>query len=205
MKGHSVYNFELLSSLDENGSLWRRLHQPLPLPLPLLLLLMPFYSQTNFFVQAASLTYFFWRTSFENLKCKVHLDWWLETFRSCSKLENQNFCWKRWKVDDDINKHRYKVLPELRYVGIIEQLVFNLTGLDSVVSVHTNNNILKSCLVKSNPFELKTSHTVILFPYGEYSLAWLSVASLHFPLSENCLKQVSFLDSRIQRHANRTA
>ena len=134
--------------------------------------------KTIFFVQAASLTYFFWRTSFENLKCKVHLDWWLETYRSCSKLENQNFCWKRWKVDDDINKHRYKVLPELRYVGIIEQLVFNLTGLDSVVSVHTNNNILKSCLVKSNPFELKTSHTVILPPYGEYSLAWLSVASL---------------------------
>ena len=155
MKGHSVYNFELLSSLDENGSLWRRLHQPVSLQLPpplLLLLLMPFYSQTNFFVQAASLTYFFWRTSFENLKCKVHLDWWLETFRSCSKLENQNFCWKRWKVDDDINKQRHKVLSQLKLVGIIEQLVFNLTGLDSwiqYIQITTYYN-----LVWSNPILL---------------------------------------------------
>ena len=31
-----------------------------------------------------------------------------------------------------------------------------LTGLDSVVSIHTNSNIL-SCLVKSNPVKLQTS------------------------------------------------
>ena len=40
------------------------------------------------------------------------------------------------------------------------KLVSSLTGLDSVVSVHTNNNIL-SCLVKYNLVRLET---VILPP-----------------------------------------
>ena len=39
------------------------------------------------------------------------------------------------------------------------QLVFSLTGLDSVVSVHTNDNIF-SCLVESKLVKLETSHTV---------------------------------------------
>ena len=45
--------------------------------------------------------------------------------------------------------------------GITVRLVSHFTGLDSVVSVHTEANIF-SCLVKSNPVNLKTSQTVIL-------------------------------------------
>ena len=56
-------------------------------------------------------------------------------------------------------------LTGLDIVGgsITIQQVSYLTGLDSVVSVHTNNNIF-SCLVKSNPVNLETSHTAILPP-----------------------------------------
>ena len=39
--------------------------------------------------------------------------------------------------------------------------VASLTGLDSVASLHTNNNIF-SCLVESNPVKLKTSSKVFL-------------------------------------------
>ena len=54
--------------------------------------------------------------------------------------------------------------------SIIVRLVPSLTDLNTIVLVHTNNNIF-SCLVKSNPVELETSSTVIIHPrYSEYSL-----------------------------------
>ena len=51
-------------------------------------------------------------------------------------------------------------------------LVSSLTGLDSVVSVHTSSNIF-SCLIKSNPVKLETTHTRDPCPYGEWSLLTL--------------------------------
>ena len=41
-------------------------------------------------------------------------------------------------------------------VSLYLRLVSPLTGLDTAVSVHTNNNIF-SCLLKSNPVKLETS------------------------------------------------
>ena len=46
--------------------------------------------------------------------------------------------------------------------------VSSLTGLDSVVSGHTNNNIF-SCLVKYNLAKLETGRTVILPPMLMFS------------------------------------
>ena len=39
--------------------------------------------------------------------------------------------------------------------------LYGLTGLDSLVLFYTSN-VIFSCLVKSNPVKLETSHTVIL-------------------------------------------
>ena len=50
-------------------------------------------------------------------------------------------------------------------------LVSSLAGLDSITSLHTNNNMCSS-LEESKPVKLETSCTVILPPpYGECCLA----------------------------------
>ena len=48
--------------------------------------------------------------------------------------------------------------------SITARLVSSLLGLYSLVFIHTNDNIFH-CLVKSNPVELETSYTAILFFY----------------------------------------
>ena len=73
-----------------------------------------------------------------------------------------------------------------------------LTGFDSVVSVHSNNNML-SRVVKSNPVKRETSFTVILSPTA--SVLWPFIRSRQ---RERERKRRKRIDNRTNRNVVRT-